>query len=352
MITFKNYIELINENRAVVSNPRNIKAFIKQVEKKFPMYKGEIQQAEDDEIVFPNDPKLIKFFKGAREVKFVLKDSVELDEAMQFWTVTITKKAGKLFKGQTVDVKARNSAEAIKKGLKQMKANPNTVPSDSVDAVLGEELDERKDDYIVVIQGAGDNNQKIMQVFKGTQLNKAKKYRDDWNKKNSGKIKKNKKGKPMPAYMARLYNHPAGSTINGKPYIPKVGDDVSWSTFGNRIIKEEHLIEKPLTPQQRMQRSRIMKRLAPKMAMKRKMKAKKKADPNTLKARSEKKAREIIRAKIAKGDYDKMSYAQKIAIDKKVEAKRAVIKKLAKKLLPKVKKAEMDRIEKMRAATK
>lgn len=250
MITFKNYLQ-IDENRAVVSNPRNIKAFIKQVEKKFPMYKGEIQQAEDDEIIFPNDPKLIKFFKGAREVKFVLKDSVELDEAMQFWTVTITKKAGKLFKGQTVDVKARNSAEAIKKGLKQMKANPNTVPSDSVDAVLGEELS-----------------------------------------------------------------------------------------------------EKPLTPQQRMQRSRIMKRLAPKMAMKRKMKAKKKADPNTLKARSEKKAREMIRAKIAKGDYDKMSYAQKIAIDKKVEAKRAVIKKIAKKLLPKVKKAEMDRIEKMRAATK
>ena len=174
-------------------------------------------------------------------------ESVELNEAMKFWTVTITKKAGKLFKGQTVDVKFCNSAEAIKKGLKQMKANPNTVPSDSVDAVLGEELS-----------------------------------------------------------------------------------------------------EKPLTPQQRMQRSRIMKRLAPKMAMK----SKKKADPNTLKARSEKKAREMIRAKIAKGDYDKMSYAQKIAIDKKVEAKRAVIKKIAKKLLPKVKKAEMDRIEKMRAATK
>ena len=49
-----------------------------------------------------------------------------------------TKKAGKLFKGQTVDVKARNSAEAIKKGIKQMKGDPALVPSDSVDAVLGE----------------------------------------------------------------------------------------------------------------------------------------------------------------------------------------------------------------------
>ena len=75
------YKTFIDENRAVVSNPRNIKAFIKQAEKKFPQYKGEIEQAEDDEIVFPDDPKLIKFFKAAREVKFVLKDSVDIEEA-------------------------------------------------------------------------------------------------------------------------------------------------------------------------------------------------------------------------------------------------------------------------------
>ncbi len=67
-----------------------------------------------------------------------LSESTELEEAMKWWTVTITKKAGKLFKGQTVDVKARNSAEAIKKGIKQMKGDPMTVPSGSVDAVLGE----------------------------------------------------------------------------------------------------------------------------------------------------------------------------------------------------------------------
>jgi len=43
----------------------------------------------------------------------------------------------------------------------------------------------------------------------------------------------------MAAHGARLYNHPAGSTVNGKPNIPKVGDSASWSTFGQRIIKEE-----------------------------------------------------------------------------------------------------------------
>ena len=57
---------------------------------------------------------------------------------MKFWKVTITKKAGKLFKGQNVVTKARNSAEAIKKGIKQMKGNPALVPGDSVTAELDE----------------------------------------------------------------------------------------------------------------------------------------------------------------------------------------------------------------------
>jgi hypothetical protein len=74
--------EELEENRAIVHNPRMIRAFIKQVEKKFPKYKGEIQQIEKDEIVFPNDDKLRDFFRGAKEVKFVLRDSVEIEEAI------------------------------------------------------------------------------------------------------------------------------------------------------------------------------------------------------------------------------------------------------------------------------
>lgn len=62
----------------------------------------------------------------------------DLEEAMKFWKVTITKKAGKLFKGQNVVTKARNSAEAIKKGIKQMKGNPALVPGGSVTAELDE----------------------------------------------------------------------------------------------------------------------------------------------------------------------------------------------------------------------
>lgn len=66
---------------------------------------------------------------------------MNIEEAVKFWKVTITKKAGKLFKGQNVVTKARNSAEAIKKGIKQMKGNPALVPSGSVTAELDESND-------------------------------------------------------------------------------------------------------------------------------------------------------------------------------------------------------------------
>ena len=44
-----------------------------------------------------------------------------------------------------------------------------------------------------------------------------------------------------------------------------------------------------------------------------------------------------------------MSFAQKIQLDKKVEKKKAAIKKIAKKLMPKIKRAEAERLEKLKA---
>lgn len=99
--------------------------------------------AGKDEFEFEGKTYPVEIEQDAAEKILGKKESTDLEEAAKFWTVTITKKAGKLFKGQTVDVKASNSAEAIKKGLKQMKVdNPMTVPSGSVDAVLAESLKE------------------------------------------------------------------------------------------------------------------------------------------------------------------------------------------------------------------
>lgn len=108
----------------------------KKLRNKFNSYDFNIDKSGLS-IIVPNEKHIIRFINKQPEVD-TIGESVDLEEAIKWWTVTITKKAGKLFKGQTVDVKASNSAQAIKKGLKQMKADPMTVPSGSVDAVLGE----------------------------------------------------------------------------------------------------------------------------------------------------------------------------------------------------------------------
>lgn len=89
-------------------------------------------------------------------------NEVELEEARNWWTVTITKKVGKLFKGQTVDVKATSLSDAIKKGLKQMKANPALVPSDAVDAELAESkfTEELEEATLKKVEGSPANIQK------------------------------------------------------------------------------------------------------------------------------------------------------------------------------------------------
>ena len=107
------------------------------------------------------------------------------------------------------------------------------------------------------------------------------------------------------------------------------------------------LSEKPLTPQQRRAKGRQMKRLAPKIARKKAIAMKKKASPEKLIGRAEKAAKEIIRNKLVKGKkYADLPFAQRELIDKKVEKKKDAIKKIAKKLLPKIRKQEVERLKK------
>ena len=107
------------------------------------------------------------------------------------------------------------------------------------------------------------------------------------------------------------------------------------------------LSEKPLTPQQRRAKGRQMKRLAPKIARKKKIAMKKKASPEKLMSRAEKAAKEIIRNKLIKGKkYADLPFAQRELVDKKVEKKKDAIKKIAKKLLPKIRKQEVERLKK------
>lgn len=99
---------------------------------------------------------------------------------------------------------------------------------------------------------------------------------------------------------------------------------------------------------QRSGRSRAMIRSSKKIQLKRKLAAKKRAPLDKLMLRAEKQARTLVRNKLAGQDYMSLSQSQKILVDRKMETKKAKIKLLAKKLLPKVKEAEEKRLLKLK----
>ena len=93
-----------------------------------------------------------------------------------------------------------------------------------------------------------------------------------------------------------------------------------------------------LTPKQRMKMKIAFKKNKAKIALGRKKAAKKLASPDQLKKRAEKQARNLLLKKILKDrSKDDLSFAQKQEIEKKLDKKKAAIKKIAKKLLPTVK---------------
>ena len=102
-----------------------------------------------------------------------------------------------------------------------------------------------------------------------------------------------------------------------------------------------------LTMQQRLARARSLKKNKAKIAIGRKKAARKIADMETLKKRARKQARNLLLKKITK-DIPKgeLSFARRQSIEKQLDKKKAVVDKIAKKLLPKVRKAEIDRRKK------
>lgn len=106
----------------------------------------------------------------------------------------------------------------------------------------------------------------------------------------------------------------------------------------------EGLETEALTTQQRLKKARQMKKLAPKIALGRKRAAKKMANIETLKKRAQKQARNVVLKKLTKDiPKDELSFARRQELEKRLDQKKGVVDKLAKKLLPKVRKQEIER---------
>ena len=115
---------------------------------------------------------------------------------------------------------------------------------------------------------------------------------------------------------------------------------------GMRISEGLELEEAVLSIQQRLKRAQVMRRLEPRLKVARERAQKRLAPTNKLERRSRKRAIELIRRRVAgaKGQqYGSLSASEKMQIDKLVDKRKKAIGRLAKRLLPQVRKDELIR---------
>ncbi len=116
---------------------------------------------------------------------------------------------------------------------------------------------------------------------------------------------------------------------------------------GMKLSEQVELDEYVLTLDQRRKRALVMRRYETKMQAARERMKKRIANNQKLIGRARKKAIELIRARLAgdKGaNYHDLPVADKMMIDKRVEQRKGAIAKIAARLLPKVRQAEMQRV--------
>ena len=123
---------------------------------------------------------------------------------------------------------------------------------------------------------------------------------------------------------------------------------------GMKIAEMMELDEGVMNLQQRRQRALTMRKYAGKIATAKKRMAKKKAPIAKLKQRARKAAIKILRSKVAgktKGaNYATLNPQEKMKIDTLVAKKSAVVDKIAKRMLPQIKKDELTRLSKLSQA--
>ena len=120
------------------------------------------------------------------------------------------------------------------------------------------------------------------------------------------------------------------------------------------ILNEEHLEERirPMSYSERIKKAQTMKRFARRIEMARERAQQRRATPEKINQRSHKKAIEIIRSKILKDrQYGDLSPTEKNVIDARLMfIPQAVIDRIARKMVPVVRRAENERMSQRRSS--
>jgi len=149
-----------------------------------------------------------------------------------------------------------------------------------------------------------------------------------------------------------------GTMLSGKPK-DEIDCNVIGGNGGNATIKmkpKQHGIGegRALTVAQRLQRGRQIKRIKPKLKRGAKRALSQSPSASRIWKRSERAARNLLKKRFSpvKGvSYAKLSTTQKIFVDRALEKRQKLIKKIAKRLLPKVRAASFKRLQSYRAGT-
>lgn len=167
---------------------------------------------------------------------------------------------------------------------------------------------------------------------------------------------KNKK----PVDKQQLKN-PTGKSVTGKP-LDGIEIRPQLKGLGNRQHNEDTVVltdtlaeKKALTLVQRQRRARILRAKEPKMQRAKEVSQHKLASEDKLKARAINKARNIVKMRFSarKGTpYTELTTSEKIQVDKVVDKKVKLIRKLAARLLPSLRKAEVNRLASFQSGAK
>ncbi len=149
-------------------------------------------------------------------------------------------------------------------------------------------------------------------------------------------------------YFEKEYGEKADEVMHGTAMnMAKKLHKVAEGRFTSELTRQLQL--EVLNMSQRRKIGMRMKRLAKKIARTKARKKKRMKDPRALKTKAQKQARSILFKKMSGGKSSgELAIGARIAIGKKLDKKKGAIAKLAKRLMPKVKKAEVERLASFR----
>jgi hypothetical protein len=154
---------------------------------------------------------------------------------------------------------------------------------------------------------------------------------------------------------------PTGTSVTGKP-LDGIEIRPQLKGLGNRQHNEDTVVltdtlaeKKALTLVQRQRRARALRAKEPKMQRAKEVAQHKLASDEKLKARAIVKARNMVKMRFAarKGTpYTELTTSEKIQVDKVVDKKVKLIRRLAARLLPALRKAEVNRLASFQSGAK